>query len=135
MALLLFFSSSGLTLDIHFCQGEMKRLNLFGEAKTCAEVSQIVKKCHSSYASNKACVANSDHKGCCNNKSFDLDLDFDAGEVIANALTQVEMQFIKAFVFCYSLNVRPTPNLHNSSNYYPPTLKPDIAVLFQTFLL
>lgn len=133
LAFLIFFSSSGLTLDIHYCQGEMKRLNLFGTAKSCAEVSQMTKKCCSSISADDICGSNGDHKGCCNNKSFELDLDFDSAEVIANPIT--DKQLVKAFVLSCFIDVRPSPSLHNYTNYYPPPLKRDIAILFQTFLL
>ena len=135
LAFLILFSSSGLTLDIHFCQGKMKRLNLFGEAMSCAEVSQRTAKCHNSKANEATCGIDGEHKGCCNNKSFDLDLDFDSGEVLPTPLTDKQIQFVKAFVLSYFADVRPSPALHNYSNYYPPPLKQDIPVLFQTFLL
>lgn len=135
LAFLILFSSSGLTLDIHFCQGKMKRLNLFGEAMSCAEVSQRAAKCHNSNTIKAICVIDGEHKGCCNNKSFDLDLDFDSGEALQTPLTDMQIQFVKAFVLSYFADARPSPALHNYTNYYPPPLKRDIPVLFQTFLL
>lgn len=135
LAFLILFSSSGLTLDIHFCQGEMKRSNLFGTAKSCAEVSEITKKCHSSDSVQGTCGIDGEHKGCCSNKSFHLDLDFDSGEVISIPLTDKTIQFVQAFVLGYLVESQPSPTLHNYTNYYPPPLKRDIPVLFQTFLL
>jgi hypothetical protein len=113
----------------------MKRLNLFGEAKSCAEINQMAKKCHSSMTSPHTCDSNGDHKGCCDNKSFDLDLDFDSGEAVVNTFTDVQIQFVKAFVLSYYADARPSPTLHKYTNYYPPPLERDIPVLFQTFLL
>jgi hypothetical protein len=113
----------------------MKRLNLFGEAKSCAEVSQKTAKCHNSNSIEATCGIDGEHKGCCNNKSFDLDLDFDSGEVLLKPLTDKQLQFVKAFVLSYFVDARPSPALYNYTYYYPPLLKRDLPVLFQTFLL
>jgi len=111
MALLIFFSSSGMSIDIHFCQGKVKRLNLFGKAKSCSEVSQELSNCHHGNNAVSSCGTDVTHDGCCNNQSFDLDLDFDSGEVTTLSLTE------------------------NYTNYYPPPLEQDITVLFQVFRL
>lgn len=135
IAILLFISSSGLTMDMHFCQGDFQRLNLFGKAKTCAEVMQSSKKCHSKTKGHQSCGIDGEHKGCCDNKSFDLDMDFDSGEASPTVMTDAQIQFVKAYVSSYFINLTSTPTLHNYLKYYPPPLKRDISILFQTFLL
>ena len=135
MALLIFFSSSGMSIDIHFCQGKVKRLNLFGKAKSCSEVSQELSNCHHGNNAVSSCGTDVTHDGCCNNQSFDLDLYFDSGEVTTLSLTDVQIKFVKAFVLNYLGHVLPPRTLQNYTNYYPPPLEQDITVLFQVFRL
>lgn len=135
MALLIFFSSSGMSIDIHFCKGKVKRLNLFGEAKSCAQVNQELSNCHHSKNAISSCAVDGTHDGCCNNQSFELDLDFDSGEVTAYSLTDVQIKFVKAFVLSYLGHLLPSHNQKNYTNYYPPPLEQDITVLFQVFRL
>ncbi len=135
LAFLILFSSSGLTLDIHFCQGKMKRVNLFGKAKSCIEVSQSTKPCHSSSFANISCGKDGDHKGCCKNKSLDLNLDFDSGEININQLVDIKTQLIGSTQAYQFINLSPTQKLLTYTHYFPPPLIRDIPIVFQTFLL
>jgi len=138
MALLIFFSSSGMSIDIHFCQGKFKRANIFEKAKTCQEVKECLIKCGQPIASchaDNACSNDGDHKGCCNNQSFELDLNFDSGEVTTYSLTDVQVKFVNVFMLSYLGHLSPSHTLQNYTNYYPPPLEQDITVLFQVFRL
>jgi len=135
MAILIFFSSSGMSMDIHFCQGKIKRINLFGKAKTCAEVSQNSTKCHTTINTTSTCGIDSNHNGCCNNQSFELDFDFDFGDVMEHNFTDSQLKFVTALVYNYLGLKLPKPNLNNYTSYHPPSLRQNFIVLFQTFLL
>ncbi len=81
LAFLILASTSGVHLDMHFCQDKLKRVNLFGPAKTCAEVAALSKSC---CAKKMAChkqmtdVATADHDDCCRNSTLSFDLSVDA---------------------------------------------------------
>lgn len=129
-----------MAVDVHFCQGKFKRANIFGKAKTCAEVSACATKCGkkmSSCSANSSCSADGEHKGCCENEAFLLDFDYDAAETLAPALTDISIKFITAFINTYVNDAVLPYSLHhlNYLNYHPPPLDKDIPVLFQTFLL
>lgn len=135
LAFQILVSNLGLTLDVHFCQGEMKRFNLFGIAKSCLEVSQKTKTCHNTNSLHATCGIDGEHQGCCNNKSFDFDFDIEAVEAFANQLMKKQTQFVEAFVQSYFVDSGPSSAQHNYIHYYPQPLKRNISVLFQTFLL
>ncbi len=138
MAFLLLLSSSGISMDVHFCQGKMKRANIFGKAKTCQEVNDCLIKCGkkvNSCSTEDTCSTDEEHKNCCNNESFEFDLDFDAAELIATKLISVNQQFLTAFTYTYVLGVDIVKIVTPFSNYIPPPLEKNIAVLFQVFRL
>ena len=135
MALLILVSSSGMSMDIHFCQDKIKRINLLGKAKSCSEISQELSKCSHHKSNAISCGMDGTHKGCCNNKSFDLDLDFDSGEIIAEGFTNTKIKFVQAAELSYLGTVIFLSRSGNYTDYHPPPLERDIAVLFQTFLL
>ena len=39
MAFLMFFTSAGFTMDMHYCGGELKSVSFFGKAKTCHDMA------------------------------------------------------------------------------------------------
>jgi hypothetical protein len=138
MAFLLLITSSGVSMDVHFCQGKFKRANIFGKAKTCQEVKECLIKCGKPITSchaDNTCSNDQDHKGCCNNESFDLDLDLDAFKVISAEFNEIQKQFLTAFTSTYVLNLALTKEISKFTTYQPPPLEKDIAVLFQVFRL
>ena len=82
MAILILVSSSGLTMDMHFCEGKLKRINFLGKAKTCAEVSLLAKTCCNRLIKPSCHKAGKDHKGCCQNQGILLDMEFDFGDLL-----------------------------------------------------
>jgi len=138
MAFLLLITSSGISMDVHFCQGKFKRAKIFGKAKTCQEVNECLVKCGTEVKSCNAdmsCSANGCHKNCCNNETFELDLDFDASVLASTELRPITQQFLAAFTYTYVLNLVPTKDVPKFTTYRPPPLERDIAVLFQVFRL
>ncbi len=133
MAFLIFFSSSGISMDAHFCQGNLKRVNLFGNAKSCSEVSQV-STCHGNATAN-ICSADDTHDGCCNNKSFEFDLDFDSVEMFVQNISDTKVELAKAIVFGDFGYTLAYSKFNNYTNYFPPPLQQDILVLFQVFHL
>lgn len=139
MACLLLFSSSGLTMDVHFCQGKFKRANIIGKAKTCKEVNACLLKCgkevKSCSSSTSSCSAGSSHKDCCNNESILMDFDFDSSVVYTTVLTDANLQFVLAFASTYLYHEKVAYTFHNYQKYIPPLRDLDIRIHFQTFLI
>jgi hypothetical protein len=81
MAFLLLVSTSGLTMDMHFCEGHIKRINFIGKAQSCQELAQKMKSCCASKNSSKkiksSCLSKNHDKGCCNNNSIEFNLETD----------------------------------------------------------
>ena len=74
MALLMFTSSTGLSFDLHYCQGQLQNVSIFGEAKSCHEKAKEVKSshckkkqtaCHKNTDTTKSCEENN----CCQNEN------------------------------------------------------------------
>ncbi len=134
MAFLILFSSSGLTMDMHFCQGHLKRINLFGKAKTCAEV---VKSCCHAKALKTTCAINDDHEGCCNNSEVLLDMDIESTAIVSPDISNDNIIWLKAYVsIFFKIIFRSGYDTYTDYAYLPPPdLKQNTVVLFQNFRL
>lgn len=74
MAFLMFFTSMGYSVDLHYCKDELKSFSLFGKAESCHETMSKCPRHAQMQSSSK------EEKGCCSNKLVivdDLDADFD----------------------------------------------------------
>jgi len=138
MAFLLLVTSSGISMDVHFCQGHFKRANIFDKAKSCAEVNACLIKCGkkvSSCSADKGCSSDGDHKGCCHNESFDFDLEFDSIEIIPDVNIENSLSSIYTGYSFIEHHIIPSSRCLKFINYIPPPPEKDIAILFQVFRL
>ena len=136
MAFIMLFSTSGLTLDLHYCQGKIKRINLIGKAKTCAEIQSKKTVCHrnSDKQQKSHCSSDSDHNGCCNNASVSIDMDVDFPFIttdLRSGLTDLYLDYQSVVIpttehktFCHFKVYRP-----------PPLPRQNLQVLLQQFLI
>lgn len=141
MAFMLLLSSTGFSIDLHFCQGDIKSFSLFGTAESChakAEKNHCQQKkstCH--FAKSTMEVADGCEKNCCSNKNMVVDPDMDTQKVTSEQLSETNISFLSAFVAAFyvdqscDLAKLIIPHL----NYIPPLLDQDIPVLVQSFLL
>ncbi len=128
------FSTSGLTLDAHFCQGHFKRANLFGKAKTCAEVQSCAKSC-SSKKMLSSCSSDGDHSNCCKNHAIELDMDYDFSWTILHNSQTNDNHAIYPITKEYSYSDTPL-NKSEYLNYKPPLItQREILILHQIWLL
>jgi hypothetical protein len=72
LAFLLFFSSTGLLMNKHYCQDQLKSVAFFAKAKTCQHTKEIPCLVHGTMT-----VPDEDSKDCCNNESEYLKADVD----------------------------------------------------------
>lgn len=140
MAFLMFFTSVGFTIDLHYCRGELKTFSLIGKAKSCHEIGKGMKNCphHNKMMKKEQSKENSiAQKGCCSNRTLHFQADYDQQTQVNNAVVNtLEFQsFVVAFVQIF-LN-SPVLEIENLTyKYYkPPLIARDIYVLLETYLL
>ena len=148
MAFMLLLSSTGFSIDLHFCQGNIKSFSLFGTAKSChakAEKSHCQKAslkvdsgkttCHSVKSTLEK--ADDCERDCCSNESIVVSPDMDTQKVLSKQLTETNISFISAFVavFYAGQTLDLAKDIIPHLNYIPPLLDQDIPVLIQSFLL
>ena len=134
LASLILISSSGLTLDVHYCQGKVKRVNPFGKARTCAEMANLSGSCHG-HQSSTHCSKDQDHGDCCNNEQVLLDWDFDHSDLVVNAPQSTFDLDLVLPVVVDELNVEFDVFVDHYRQYEPPLILKDFCVLFESFLI
>lgn len=136
MAFMMFVTSVGYAVDMHYCKGELKSFNFFGKAKSCHEVTSMKNCPFHQEMSEQHTESSMEKKGCCENKTHWVQSDQDqqvqtSGFVLKNHL----QQFIIAYVHVFFLdNVIQKKSL-SFALYKPPLIQRDVPVLFQSFLL
>ncbi len=140
MALLMFFTSVGIILDLHYCQGELKTFNVFGKARTCHEVGQGMKNCphhKQMMASGPSNGTTISKKGCCSGKTLHLQSSQDKLSQTGNTVvisTQLQ-HFVVAFLSSFFKSTITEKNSPQYVHYKPPLIPKDICVLLETYLL
>ncbi len=142
LAIVMFFTSFSYSVDVHYCQGHLKSVKLFGQAKTCHEMAaeNSTKACssskHNDHHNSKSCADADDEKDCCQNKTFNFESDDDQQILSSTLLDLDQVQFLASFVVQYLLTLdRCTDDNPRYTQYRPPLLFRDIPVLIQSFLL
>lgn len=122
---LLLISSSGITIDAHFCKDQLKGVNFFGKAKTC-------------YGQEARCSLHSEisAKSCCSNKSISIksiDKAYDLatmlqmpGQIVALP-NRFKIELIKRYP--------PATTYTSFIKYRPPPLITDIQSQYSTFII
>lgn len=125
-ALSLLFSTTGLTVSLHYCEDALSGIALFKEASSCHDVA-------SSCSTKEACcTSNSTEKDCC-----DTDTEFFKQD-IEKINTNIELSDIEYPIAIQNSPISFTNWTQIKSNskfqyYRPPPLVKDITVLFETF--
>lgn len=141
MAFLMFFTSVGFTMDMHYCGEELKSVSFLGKAKTCHDISEEkkapMKDCphhRKMMTEKKSC---SEDKDCCSNKTVQLQSDQDQQIRTTDFITNKQLkQFLIAYVVVFLIdNFEFEREVINLAYYKPPLILRDIPVLNQTFLL
>lgn len=139
LAFLVFTTSAGFSIDMHFCQHQLKSISFFGKAKTCHEKSQAapMKNCphHSKVVTEKeGCT---EDKDCCNNKTLHFQSDQDQQVQTSDFLINKQFQkFAIAYVAVFFVNDSSIESDASTyAQYKPPLISRDIPVLFESFLL
>ena len=130
MAFLMFSTSVGFSLDLHYCKGDLKDFSFIGEAQACFKAK---KQCPH-HANDQ--INEKHDKDCCSNEKIEIDnLDEDSVMSQDITLTDFQLKFITSFVFTFNgINL---PRVEKSEYIrtqepYPPM---DIYVLLERYLI
>lgn len=140
LAFLMFFTSVGFAVDMHYCQGNLKSVSFFGKAKTCYEMAEVtpMKECsnHQKMMGQKE-GCSIDKKDCCSNKTLHFQSDQDQQFQTSNFVVSTQLQqFVIAYVAVFFTNDFSIESDANSfAHYKPPVISRDISILVQSFLL
>lgn len=141
MACLMFFTSVGFSMNLHYCGGALKSVGFFGKAKTChdmvSEKDAVMKNCphHKKMLADK--MDCSEDRDCCSNKTVlfqsDQDQQVQNSEFVLGKQLQ---QFVAAYVAVFFSNDFSLDREGVAfALYIPPLIARDIPVLHQTFLI
>jgi len=131
LALLIFVSSTGFTINSHFCKSQLKDVRVFFKADDCYKKYYAQKAKQSCHLKKKSCENN-----CCKNTSdyYKLDLDQQLSSFDFKAFETPAL--IATLWIVLNLEL---PNIDDKSiqylNYKPPLIVFDLPVDLQTFLL
>lgn len=140
LALLMFFSSTGISMNLHYCQGHLRSISILAKTKCCSTEKKAL--CHKSLNDigyDETCNIANEDKSCCQNeklviKSLDQDL-----LMVNSILTDIKYPHIQLMAIAANFvfeGIDDTGDLIvNFEQYKPPLPERDIQILFQTFLL
>ena len=129
LAIIMFTTSTGFSVDFHFCNGDLKSFSITGEAQSCHTAK---KKCQH----HTTIDTDTEKKKCCSNEKFELEnLDKDFVPSVTTEFNDVDSE-IAPFEYSVS-NVNqsffsPKIILPENTSPLPPW---DIYVLLERFLL
>lgn len=135
LALLMFTTSAGFAIDMHYCQDELKSYRLFGEAENCHEKAKAYPHHPKMEVKKEGCAM--EREGCCHNETLLLQADQDQSTQSFEYSVNKPLQlFLAAYFIAFHTDLQPgntraTDFLH----YKPPSIHRDIPVLIQSFLL
>ncbi|MBK8503536.1 MAG: hypothetical protein IPL46_15785 [Saprospiraceae bacterium] len=137
LSALMFLTSVGFSIDMHYCQGQLKSYSLMGKAKSCHSVDKAKVTCpHHQKMAAKPKGSDLAKKDCCSNKTlhFQLDQGQKAHEADFSFQNHLPTLAVPVSIFTWY-----APNWTNSIYgfvfYEPPLITKDQIVLKQSFLL
>lgn len=128
LAFLVLVSSTGVSVHMHVCGGEVQSVAIFSKAESCMKMEQ--KPCHGLSIQQMM-------KGCCEDKSVMVKGKETNAEV--KTATEVAPVFQASAVIlpvlCSINNVRSSDAYSFQRGYSPPLIEQDITILVQSFLI
>ena len=130
LAALMFFSSTGFSVNLHYCKGDLKSFSLIGEAKSChAKMNKCPRHVEELSETHE-------ESNCCSSESItieELDANFDLVQSVE--LNDLQLKLITSFVQPFCISTKPDTKLNPYSNQECPYVSRDIYVLLERFLL
>ena len=136
---LLLVASTGIVLQKHYCQGDLKGVSLFSEVKTCSEKMEPHQPTCHEMAATPACHQSETpdtHNGCCEN---DTEY-FQSDDYTQPAQLLLDHSGPWVVLFAHTLpndllTTDPDPAHGSYLVLHPPDLVPDLTVNHQVFRL
>ncbi len=135
LALLMLISSTGFSVDIHYCQDSIAGISFFGKADCCKSKMQST-SCHAS-KSVKVGIKNPKKDDCCHNESIVIEKS-DIEAPITHLSFNQDFQlclFIPFITTNPKCIIGTTGDRNTFALYKPPLPERDIYSLYQTFLI
>ncbi len=142
MAALIFVISLGVSVDIHYCGGELKHISLNGRAEVCdamKEDHQTPKNvcCHSKpskHLTNEVSNQPEIHDGCCHNETFIIELDKDFSNKWKTIVFDQDVDFQPRIPVVIPFRLDQSLR-YNGGFYRPPPLAGIKRSIIQTYLI
>lgn len=129
LAFFLFVSTTGLTINSHFCTGKYKYSALFVEPANCCA------KVQGHYPTEGSCEDEVNQTPCCQNKASFFKSNHNQN-FTDNSVQEVEFPTFK--IIPSPINLLTTTKYQwldiDYLNYKPPLISKDVSILFQIFL-
>ncbi len=130
MAFLLLMSSTGFSMNLHFCGHKIQDIQFYHESASCNMLKEL--NCNFSPEIMEQMKKN----GCCNDQHFELSTDESILKKQNLDLSGFQIHFISAFIASF---VKPDFYFQKQSftylEYSPPLLEYDFRVLYQSFII
>lgn len=139
MAFLMFATSAGFAIDMHYCQGQLKSMSIFGNAKSCQEKTEaVVVDCpvHGKMMVSASNGCATGDKSCCDDETILVQSDQD--QILPGYdvnMSKQFQQFVVAFASIFLITDPVQMITPDFLHYKPPLLLRDVCVLVQSFLL
>lgn len=128
---IILFNASGLSMDIHYCLGEIEAFMFYGVADEC-DMSAGDQVVSGTLSHCTKLVVNEDH--CCDDETFLVEGQSFPYEKATSVLPQ--LSFVTLYYLVNSSELSVDINLFSSfTQYLPPLIEHDIPVMIQSFLL
>lgn len=149
LSFLVFGSSLGMAMDVHYCGNEFVNVNFFGKAKSCGMAESLEKKaaekkdnqhacCHKPQSQKLAITIDARvvvKSNCCHNESYEIDSG-QGTEVDEVAMPQLDHVIVFVTLFTPQIFTISTPYESTIfTNHDPPPQEEKINILHQVFLI
>lgn len=139
LAFVMLITSVGFTVDMHYCQGQLKSFSFFGKAKSChdmTDAAQMISCPHHKKMMKEDESCSLDKKDCCENQIHHIQADQDqAVQTFDFVVNKQLQQFVIAYVVVFCANNLIETDAPSFISYKPPLILRDIYVLIESFLL
>ncbi len=131
LAFVVLFTSTGFSMDMHYCQNELKSVSFFGVAPSCHS-----KEAKTQCPNHKGMSMSQDEDNCCHNETILVESNSDLLSMDFADLSMPQIHFIVAYVHHF---IAPfvAPKTVGQHFYLaePPPPESDFQVRFQSFLI
>nr|MBC7614250.1 hypothetical protein [Pseudopedobacter sp.] len=131
LSLMVFITSSGLTVNLHYCAGKLQQVSLQQDQKDCLmKMNTVIKNCESKTSNIKS------YSNCCQNHQIIAKADTKITKAKEDNILVKSYAVLKTYfisLFSFSLEGEYNSDDSNSENSLFPILKEGLYILLQNF--